>query len=76
MTTVASQGMDKRKVACFLLLVVVGLACLAAMLYALFYARPRADEEIRQGGRSAVCLPYSPVPYLRNGNEVRSPVRS
>jgi hypothetical protein len=49
--------MDKRKVTCFLLLVIIGLACVCAMLYMLFYARPRANDEIKQGGRAALHLP-------------------
>ena len=50
-------GMDKRKVTCFLLLVVIGLACVCAILYMLFYARPHADQEIQKDGRSALHAP-------------------
>lgn len=46
--------MDKRKVTCFLLLVIIGIACVCAMLYMLFYARPHANEEIKQGGLAAL----------------------
>lgn len=49
--------MDKRKVTCFLLLVVIGIACVCAMLYMLFYARPHANDEIKQGGRAALHMP-------------------
>ena len=49
--------MDKKKVTCFLLLVVIGIACVCAMLYVLFYAAPHANEEIKQGGRSALHMP-------------------
>ena len=51
------EGMDKRKVTCFLLLVVIGLACIFAMLYMLFYARPHANQELQRGGRSALHMP-------------------
>lgn len=50
-------GMDKRKVACFLLLVLIGLSCVAAMLYMLFYAKVHGTDEIRHTGRSAICMP-------------------
>jgi hypothetical protein len=52
--------MNKKKVTCFLLLVVIGIACVCAMLYVLFYAGPRANEEIKQGGRSALHMPSLP----------------
>ena len=49
--------MDKRKVTCFLLLVVIGLACICAMLYMLFYAAPHGDQEIKPGtGRAAITI--------------------
>jgi hypothetical protein len=52
------DGMDKRKVTCFLLLVVIGIACVCAMLYLLFYASPHANDEIKQGGgRAALHTP-------------------
>jgi hypothetical protein len=59
------DGMDKRKVTCFLLLVVIGLACICAMLYMLFYAGPHADQEIKPGGRSALHMPSMQPPLDR-----------
>lgn len=51
------EGMDKRKVTCFLGLVLIGLACILLMIYMLFYARPHANSEIRQGRQSELRMP-------------------
>jgi hypothetical protein len=59
------DGMDKRKVTCFLLLVVIGLACILIMVYILFYARPQSDSEIKnRPPRSEfhLQLPERPLP--------------
>lgn len=57
--------MDKRKVTCFLLLVIIGLACICAMLYMLFYAAPHENQEIKPGGRSALHMPSMQQPLDR-----------
>jgi hypothetical protein len=44
------RSMDKRKVCVFLILVAVGLLCLCVMAYTLFYARPRGNPTITNGG--------------------------
>jgi hypothetical protein len=49
--------MDKRKVTCFLLLVVIGIACVCAMLYLLYYSSPHANQELKQGGQAALHSP-------------------
>ncbi len=50
------DGIDKRKVTCFLGLVLVGFVCILLMIYMLFYARPHANSEIRQGRQSELRL--------------------
>jgi H+/Cl- antiporter ClcA len=45
------RSMDKRKVCVFLILVAIGLLCLCIMVYALFYARPRGNPTIKNGGQ-------------------------
>jgi len=47
----AACGLDKRKVCVFLILVAIGLLCLCIMVYALFYARPRGNPTIKNGGQ-------------------------
>jgi hypothetical protein len=46
--------MDKRKVCVFLILVVVGILCLCVLAYTLFYAKPRSNSPIKNGGHSSV----------------------
>jgi hypothetical protein len=49
-----NPGMDKRKVCVFLILVVVGILCLCVLAYTLFYAKPRSNSPIKNGGHSSV----------------------
>jgi hypothetical protein len=45
------RSMDKRKVCVFLILVGVGLLCLLLIAYMLFYASPRGNPTIKNGGQ-------------------------
>jgi hypothetical protein len=49
-----NRGMDKRKVCVFLILVGVGILCLCALMYMLFYASPHSNTTIKDGGHSLV----------------------
>jgi hypothetical protein len=45
-------GLDKRKACVFLILVAVGILCLVALTYMLFYAPPRSSSTIKNGGHT------------------------
>lgn len=47
-------GMDKRKVCVFLILVGVGIVCVCALMYMLFYAAPHSNSTIKNGPHSLV----------------------
>lgn len=48
------EGLDKRKACVFLILVAVGLLCLGVLTYVLFFATPRANTVIKNGGNSII----------------------
>ncbi len=48
------EGLDKRKVCMFLVLVAVGLLCLGVLTYVLFFATPHANTIIKKGGNSMI----------------------
>ncbi len=48
----ATQSLEGRKVALFLGLVIVGLACLGALVYSLFLAKPHTDPQMQKSSHS------------------------
>ena len=58
--SIAGRSIDKRKVALFVALVIVGLACLGFMVYTLFSAKPRTDPHMQNGSHSS-ALRLSPA---------------
>jgi hypothetical protein len=52
--SITRGGMDKRKVCVFLILVAVGILCLCALMYMLFYAGPHSNPTIKDAGHSLV----------------------
>jgi hypothetical protein len=65
--SIASRGLDKRKACVFLILVAVGVLCICALAYMLFYATPHANTTIKEGGHSLV-RPESAPPSNAPGN--------
>jgi hypothetical protein len=51
-SSIASRGLDKRKACVFLILVAVGILCICALAYMLFYATPHSNTTIKEGGHS------------------------
>ena len=52
----ANRNLEGRKVVLFVALVVVALGCLGLIVYSLFFARPRTNPEIENGGHSSLRL--------------------
>ena len=52
--SITRGGMDKRKVCVFLILVAVGILCLCALTYMLFYASAHSNSPIKDGGHGSV----------------------
>jgi hypothetical protein len=69
-----NRGMDKRKVCVFLILVAVGVLCLCALVYMLFYANAHSNPTIKDGGHSLSRLdpPRFPGTYVYAAAPVRS----
>jgi hypothetical protein len=47
-------GLDKKKACVFLILVAVGILCICALAYMLFFATPHANTTIKNGGHSLI----------------------
>ena len=69
-----AEGLDKRKVCVFLILVVVALLCVCVIAYVLFFAKPHADPNIQNAPHSMLrqLSPSSPaslvsIPEQRDG---------
>lgn len=45
-------GLDKRKAVVFLILVAVGILCVIAVTYMLFFASPHTSSTIKNGGHT------------------------
>jgi hypothetical protein len=54
--SITRDGMDKRKVCVFLILVAVAILCLCALVYMLFYANAHSNPTIKDGGHSLTRL--------------------
>jgi hypothetical protein len=53
-SSIAGRGLDKRKACVFLILVAVGILCICALAYMLFFATPHSNTTIKEGGHSLV----------------------
>jgi hypothetical protein len=60
--SIGRRGLDKRKVCVFLILVAVGILCICALAYMLFFATPHANTTIKNGGHSLVRRGAPPPP--------------
>jgi hypothetical protein len=70
-------GLDKRKACVFLILVAVGILCICALAYMLFYATPHSNNTIKDGGHSLVRQEIPPPPgAVWAAGEAHVPVRS
>lgn len=58
------EGLDKRKACVFLLLVAVGVLCLAVLAYLLFYAGPHSNTMFKSGGNSMIQQVVPPGTHL------------
>ena len=58
-------GLDKRKAFVFLILVAIGILCLVALTYMLFYAPPRTSPTIKNGGHT-MLRQIEPVPTVHS----------
>jgi hypothetical protein len=65
--SIGRRGMDKRKVCVFLILVAVGILCICALAYMLFFATPHSNTTIKDGGHSLVWLNAPPPPASAGG---------
>src|SRR5689334_14989502 len=54
------RGLDKRKACVLLILVAVGLRCICALAYLLFYATPHGNTPIKNGGHGLLQEEPSP----------------
>jgi hypothetical protein len=70
--SIARRGLDKRKASVFLILVAVGILCICALAYMLFYATPHSNNTIKEGGHSLVRQEPPPPPNARGTLLVRS----
>jgi hypothetical protein len=70
--SIARRGLDKRKACVFLILVAVGILCICALAYMLFFATPRSNNTIKQGGHSLVRQETPPPANARGNVLVRS----
>lgn len=57
-----AEGMDKRKVCVFLILVAVALLCVGIIAYSLFYAKPHADPTMQNAPHTGLLLQPEPAP--------------
>ncbi len=55
------DGLDKRKVCMFLILVAIGVLCLGVLAYILFYAGPHSNTVLKKGGSSIVLQTVPPA---------------
>ena len=76
--SVAHRGLDKRKACVFLILVAVGVLCICALAYMLFFATPHSNNTIKNGGHSLARMMYAPAPpdWIWATGTARLPVRS
>jgi hypothetical protein len=76
-TSIDRGGLDKRKACVFLILVAVGILCICALAYMLFFATPHSNNTIKSGGHSLARqnAPAAPGTVWAAG-EVHVPVRS
>lgn len=65
--SIGRGGMHKGKVCVFLILVVVGILCICALAYMLFFATPHANTTIKNGGHSLVRQETPPPPGALSG---------
>jgi flagellar basal body-associated protein FliL len=70
--SIAGRGLDKRKACVFLILVAVGVLCICALAYMLFYATPHSNTTIKEGGHSLVRQESPPPPNAPGNDLVRS----
>jgi flagellar basal body-associated protein FliL len=57
-----AEGLDKRKVCVFLILVAVALLCVCVIAYVLFYAKPHGNPEIQNAPQSTLRQPAPLIP--------------
>ncbi len=70
-------GLDKRKACVFLILVAVGILCICALAYMLFFATPHSNNTIKNGGHSLARREMPPPPErIWVAGEAHIPVRS
>ena len=60
--SIGRGGMHKGKVCVFLILVVVGILCICALAYMLFFATGHSDNTIKNGGHSLTRLAAPAAP--------------
>jgi hypothetical protein len=60
--SIRRRGLDKRKACVFLILVAVGILCICALAYMLFYAAPHSNDTIKDGGHSLTRRDAPPPP--------------